>query len=679
MRFNERSSKPNWLKARPLPRPPETPDSDLAAPTPTPREMRIAVVILIAMCVGCFLLGYSVARWTGRQDAGPTPGKPGPRAAHTEGHLNGLAMTMAPAGYYLIGPPEGAEQIGDTPLPKREKVTIPQPFWLSQCEVTKGQWEQVMGTRPWASRPNVHDDSDTPAVYVSYWDAVEFCERLSAATGRVWRLPTAVEWECAARAGTDSEYPLRGDKDEHILIRKETAWRLLRYEEFPWAPWVAMGDCNAWGLYDTMDNVREWCAPTDGASSGDKAIVRGSGWRAIGIEPLWVKHEASKGEKGDDMGFRVVCEGPGSIGDEEGLFAFSDAESKAREIPEFALFAPRPETTPAITLTEEWPLAYQHPSGVEAHSSNINAIAVSPEGDQVASICGDMKLKLWSLSDQRKLNEWHTGIAWEKMRLSSGARYAAMTDAFKGASKLMGLSYDITMSEVWDLETGQSVWKSDDECVDLCFSPDGRFFAFLGVDTVEIYATTDWTTPVRTIPDMAETIGEPGPTMAGFSADSARLTILSCTSRHVYRVDDGAPVLAAEAESVDWPVEKAALHIGEPSLALAATGAKSRFVRFRMDGAGESPFAPPIPATLGARHFNCDGTRYLEYSRHTGLLVMTVPFFAQVQRVPVPLDEFEPVAGLNAIVATSGRHLFLLDLDSPDRIGYFLDNEPTEE
>lgn len=89
------------------------------------------------------------------------------------------------------------------------RVTISQPFYLGQCQVTQAQWEVVMGSNPSASKGD-----DLPVTNVSWHDAQKFIEKLNAIeSGHIYRLPTEAEWEYAARAETTTTYSFGDDPE----------------------------------------------------------------------------------------------------------------------------------------------------------------------------------------------------------------------------------------------------------------------------------------------------------------------------------------------------------------------------------------------------------------------------------------------------------------------------------
>lgn len=99
---------------------------------------------------------------------------------------------------------------------------------------------------------------DHPVEFVGWFEAVEFCRRLSdipeeKKSYRVYRLPTEVEWEYACRAGSATTF-CYGD-DENLL--NDYAW----FSENSLGSTHAVGQKkpNSWGLHDMHGNVLEWC------------------------------------------------------------------------------------------------------------------------------------------------------------------------------------------------------------------------------------------------------------------------------------------------------------------------------------------------------------------------------------------------------------------------------------
>ena len=72
-------------------------------------------------------------------------------------------------------------------------------FYISKYEETQEQWQAVMGTNP-----SKYKGSDRPVDSINWYEAVEFCQKLSLKTDGHYRLPTESEWEYACRAGTST-------------------------------------------------------------------------------------------------------------------------------------------------------------------------------------------------------------------------------------------------------------------------------------------------------------------------------------------------------------------------------------------------------------------------------------------------------------------------------------------
>ena len=190
----------------------------------------------------------------------------------------GVDFVKIPAGAFMMGDAAGESD------EKLHRVTLTRPFYMGVHEVTNAEWKQVMG-----SVPSYWKEDARPVVMVSWGDAVEFCQKLSALpeerkVGRVYRLPTEAEWEYACRAGTTTKYSF-GD-DESLL--GDYGWSLKNSSEQTHP--VGQKKPNAWGLYDMHGNVEEWCSDwlgdypdgevtnPQGPSLGSSRISRGCCW-----------------------------------------------------------------------------------------------------------------------------------------------------------------------------------------------------------------------------------------------------------------------------------------------------------------------------------------------------------------------------------------------------------------
>src|SRR5579883_507449 len=120
----------------------------------------------------------------------------------------GLEMVAIPGGKFLMGAPEGEEVSCDNERPQHE-VTV-QPFLMGKYPVTQAQWKAVAALpkidRDLKPDPSRFKGDNRPVESVSWYEAVEFCDRLSVHTNRQYHLPSEAEWEYACRAGTTTPY-----------------------------------------------------------------------------------------------------------------------------------------------------------------------------------------------------------------------------------------------------------------------------------------------------------------------------------------------------------------------------------------------------------------------------------------------------------------------------------------
>ena len=154
----------------------------------------------------------------------------------------GIEYVWIPPGTFRMG---GNGQKGN---PKR-RVAITRGFFMGVYPVTQRQYREVTG-----ESPSHFAGDDRPVESVSWDDAVNFCERLAARTGRAIRLPTEAEWEYACRAGTTTEF-WNGNGEANL---KKIGWfggnsgsqtHVVGEKRSP----------NPWGLHDIHGNVWEWC------------------------------------------------------------------------------------------------------------------------------------------------------------------------------------------------------------------------------------------------------------------------------------------------------------------------------------------------------------------------------------------------------------------------------------
>ena len=187
-------------------------------------------------------------------------------------------MTFAPvpAGRFTMGSPASEESRGPDEGPR--EVIITRAFYLQTTEVTQGQWRAVMGSNP----SNRKWGDDYPVESANWNEVQDFICKLNAQDpGKNYRFPTEAEWEYACRGGTTgARYGQLNDIAWHLHNRKDS------YQAYQ----VGQKQPNAWGLYDMIGNVEEWCydwydeypsgSVTDptGPPAGSTRVVRGGGW-----------------------------------------------------------------------------------------------------------------------------------------------------------------------------------------------------------------------------------------------------------------------------------------------------------------------------------------------------------------------------------------------------------------
>jgi formylglycine-generating enzyme required for sulfatase activity len=234
-------------------------------------------------------------------------------------------------GTFVMGtPPSEPEQAAwEGP---QTTVTLSGAWLTGQYEVTQGEYQAVMGSRP----SYFSGDTNRPVEQVSWSNATNYCARLTQAlraagclpAGWAYRLPTEAEWEYACRAGAPAAFSHgpalrsgmanfdgRQEYDAAIGTVANPAGILLGRT-------TAVGEYapNAWGMHDLQGNVWEWCqdwwgyrlpggSVTDprGPASGTQRVLRGGGWYSAARACRSAYRAPGTPEyRGNEAGFRVV-------------------------------------------------------------------------------------------------------------------------------------------------------------------------------------------------------------------------------------------------------------------------------------------------------------------------------------------------------------------------------------
>jgi len=279
--------------------------------------------------------------------------------------VTGMEFIYIPAGQFMMGQTETEKaqllkEVSKEDYQKyyarelpRHQVTITQGFWMGKYPVTNAQYRRFKAEHDsGAYEGHSLNGDDQPVVMVSWNDAQAFLEWLNASVGAGsprlsqgkanqgaataplrFRLPSEAEWEYACRAGTET-IRYWGDDPKHDQAYLYANVADLTAKKI-WSNWV-VHNCddgyavsspvgtfrpNAFGLYDMLGNVWEWCqdsyasydeTPTDSSvygslGDGKTKLLRGGSWndRPSDVRSA-LRFRIEPGNQNDYIGFRVV-------------------------------------------------------------------------------------------------------------------------------------------------------------------------------------------------------------------------------------------------------------------------------------------------------------------------------------------------------------------------------------
>lgn len=251
------------------------------------------------------------------------------------------AFVLLEGGLFMMGSPDGERQRGADEV--SHEVTV-SAFYIDPFEVTQKDYEAVMG-----ENPSFFNGENLPVENVTWYEAIEYCNRLSESRGLEpvytveentvswnrnadgYRLLTEAEWEYAARGGTETIYHF-GNQVHSDYANFEGSYPYLIEENYVSrkAPEVVTSKNrgttiavdelapNAFGLYNMHGNVAEWCFDyygeydlTDsvdpaGVASGCLRVNRGGSYNDFGKHLRSAYRSATNPIDADqNLGFRI--------------------------------------------------------------------------------------------------------------------------------------------------------------------------------------------------------------------------------------------------------------------------------------------------------------------------------------------------------------------------------------
>ncbi len=249
----------------------------------------------------------------------------------------GMKMIRIPEGSFVMGSAESDIAWAMTTLAQGQplsleneypfhKVRLSRPFYLSETEITVGQFRTFVEQTGYITDAEhdgggqVFDEGDNrfrtkagsswknpgwkitdsqPVTVVSYYDAVAFCDWLTAKEKLPYKLPTEAQWEYSARGGhVMAQFPWGdalpdGRKANYADRNTKFEWRdRFADDGYEFVAPVGSYEANDFGLYDMAGNVLEWVrdyygedyyrmspeVDPEGPGHGENRVTKGGEW-----------------------------------------------------------------------------------------------------------------------------------------------------------------------------------------------------------------------------------------------------------------------------------------------------------------------------------------------------------------------------------------------------------------
>ena len=190
--------------------------------------------------------------------------------------------------------PAGKYRMGDAP---GRDATVDKPFYLGVFKVTQAQYVKVMG-----KNPSAHVADTNPADSIAWPAAAEFAKKASEMTKKTVYLPREAQWEWACRAGTATRCYWGDD----MTNMGDYCWWHDNCDMVTHP--VGRKKPNAFGLYDMMGLLWEWCSDGGGPEATDHPCRGATFGSKVGMFKSSIRITGGGPSVNDRFGFRVAMD-----------------------------------------------------------------------------------------------------------------------------------------------------------------------------------------------------------------------------------------------------------------------------------------------------------------------------------------------------------------------------------